>query len=59
MDAAFQQRRKMLRQAVAAVFDGSAALASDVLMRAGVDPTLRGEQLTIDDFVAVARAAAD
>lgn len=59
VDAAFQQRRKMLRQAVAPVFDGSAALASEVLTRAGVDPTLRGEQLTIDDFVAVARAAAD
>jgi 16S rRNA (adenine1518-N6/adenine1519-N6)-dimethyltransferase len=57
--AGFNQRRKMLRQAVAPVFDGSAALASEVLTRAGVDPTLRGEQLTIDDFVAVARAAAD
>ena len=56
VDAAFQQRRKMLRQALAPVLGGSSALASDVLTRAGVDPTLRGEQLTIDDFVAVASA---
>ncbi|GAA3018814.1 16S rRNA (adenine(1518)-N(6)/adenine(1519)-N(6))-dimethyltransferase RsmA [Microbacterium dextranolyticum] len=55
VDAAFQQRRKMLRQALAPVIGGSAASASDLLTRAGVDPTLRGEQLTIDDFVAVAR----
>lgn len=59
VDAAFQQRRKMLRQALAPVLGGSAASASDTLIRAGVDPTLRGEQLTIDDFVAVAHAAAD
>lgn len=57
VDAAFQQRRKMLRQALAPVLGGSAAQASEVLTRAGVDPTLRGEQLTIEDFVAVARAA--
>ena len=43
-------------QALAPVLGGSSALASDVLTRAGVDPTLRGEQLTIDDFVAVASA---
>ncbi len=55
VDAAFQQRRKMLRQALAPVIGGSAASASGLLTRAGVDPTLRGEQLTIDDFVAVAR----
>lgn len=57
VDAAFQQRRKMLRQALAGVLGGSSASASDTLTRAGVDPTLRGEQLTIDDFVAIARVA--
>ncbi|WP_454118472.1 16S rRNA (adenine(1518)-N(6)/adenine(1519)-N(6))-dimethyltransferase RsmA [Microbacterium lacticum] len=57
VDAAFQQRRKMLRQALAGVLGGSPASASDTLTRAGVDPTLRGEQLTIDDFVAIARVA--
>ena len=54
VDAAFQQRRKMLRQALAAVLGGSAAAASEALERAGVDPTLRGEQLSIDDFVRIA-----
>lgn len=56
VDAAFQQRRKMLRQALSGVLGGSAAAASAVLEAAGVAPTARGEELTIDDFVAVARA---
>lgn len=55
VDAAFGQRRKMLRQALADAFGGAAA-ASAVLETAGVDPTSRGEQLTVDDFVAIARA---
>lgn len=54
VDAAFQQRRKMLRQALSAVLGGTAAEASDLLERAGVAPTARGEQLTIDDFVRIA-----
>src|SRR5690606_22319671 len=54
VDAAFQQRRKMLRQALASVLGGTAAEASDLLERAGVAPTARGEQLTIDDFVRIA-----
>lgn len=56
VDAAFQQRRKMLRQALAGVLGGSAA-ASAILEGAGVAPTARGEELTVDDFVAVARAS--
>src|SRR5690606_28215006 len=55
VDAAFQQRRKMLRQALAGVLGGTAAEASAVLERAGVAPTARGEQLTIDDFVRIAQ----
>nr|WP_274637985.1 16S rRNA (adenine(1518)-N(6)/adenine(1519)-N(6))-dimethyltransferase RsmA [Microbacterium bovistercoris] len=55
VDAAFGQRRKMLRQAVSGVLGGSASAASAVLEQAGIDPTVRGEQLTIDDFVAIAR----
>lgn len=58
VDAAFQQRRKMLRQALSGLFGGSAASASAVLEAAGVDPTLRGEQLTIDDFQRIARVSA-
>lgn len=56
VDAAFQQRRKMLRQALSGVLGGSSAAASDVLERAGVAPTARGEELTIEDFVRIARA---
>ncbi|WP_309068295.1 16S rRNA (adenine(1518)-N(6)/adenine(1519)-N(6))-dimethyltransferase RsmA [Microbacterium sp.] len=56
VDAAFQQRRKMLRQALAAVLGGTAATASEVLERAGVAPTARGEELAIDDFVRISRA---
>ena len=55
IDAAFQQRRKMLRQSLAETLGGSAA-ASERMMRAGVDPTARGEQLTVHQFLAIARA---
>jgi 16S rRNA (adenine1518-N6/adenine1519-N6)-dimethyltransferase len=55
VDAAFGQRRKMLRQALGDLLGGSAA-ASERLIAAGVDPTLRGEQLTVLDFLAIARA---
>jgi 16S rRNA (adenine1518-N6/adenine1519-N6)-dimethyltransferase len=54
VDAAFQQRRKMLRQALAGVLGGTAADATRVLEAAGVAPTARGEELSIDDFVRVA-----
>ena len=57
IDAAFGQRRKMLRQALAGVLGGSAAAASVVLEAAGIAPTARGEQLWIDDFVRVAEIA--
>jgi 16S rRNA (adenine1518-N6/adenine1519-N6)-dimethyltransferase len=55
VDAAFQQRRKMLRQALATVFGDSAA-ATAALESAGLAPTLRGEQLGIADFIALARS---
>ncbi|WP_040164810.1 16S rRNA (adenine(1518)-N(6)/adenine(1519)-N(6))-dimethyltransferase RsmA [Microbacterium gorillae] len=58
VDAAFNQRRKMLRQALSGVLGGSAAAASEVLERAGVDPTLRGENLTVEDYLRIARALA-
>ncbi|MFK4730002.1 16S rRNA (adenine(1518)-N(6)/adenine(1519)-N(6))-dimethyltransferase RsmA [Agromyces mediolanus] len=58
VDAAFQQRRKMLRQALSGVLGGSAAEASAVLERAGVDPQARGEQLGMPAFLAIARAKA-
>ncbi|MFC6354901.1 16S rRNA (adenine(1518)-N(6)/adenine(1519)-N(6))-dimethyltransferase RsmA [Luethyella okanaganae] len=52
VDAAFQQRRKMLRQSLSGVLG---AEASWVLEAAGVDPTARGEQLTVHEFLAIAR----
>jgi 16S rRNA (adenine1518-N6/adenine1519-N6)-dimethyltransferase len=55
VDAAFGQRRKMLRQALGELLGGSAA-ASARLEAAGIAPTLRGEQLTMQDFLAIARA---
>ncbi|MBX3098491.1 MAG: 16S rRNA (adenine(1518)-N(6)/adenine(1519)-N(6))-dimethyltransferase RsmA [Salinibacterium sp.] len=55
VDAAFQQRRKMLRQALAPVLGDSAA-ASARLEAAGIAPTARGEELTVADFLAIARA---
>jgi len=56
VDAAFNQRRKMLRQALSGLF-GSSADASAVLEAAGVAPTARGEDLTVDDYQRIARAA--
>ena len=57
VDAAFQQRRKMLRQSLSGVLGDSAA-ASARLDTAGVAPTARGEELTVADFLAIARAGA-
>ncbi len=54
VDAAFQQRRKMLRQALSGVL-GSSAHASEVLEAAGIAPTARGEELGVDDFVRLGR----
>jgi 16S rRNA (adenine1518-N6/adenine1519-N6)-dimethyltransferase len=56
IDAAFQQRRKMLRQSLSVVLGDSGA-ASARLEAAGVAPTARGEELTVLDFLAIARAA--
>ena len=53
IDAAFAQRRKMLRGALSELFGGSAA-ASDAILAAGVDPTSRGEALLLPDFIKIA-----
>ncbi|MBB4917800.1 16S rRNA (adenine(1518)-N(6)/adenine(1519)-N(6))-dimethyltransferase RsmA [Streptosporangium saharense] len=53
VDAAFAQRRKTLRAALAS-WAGTAAAAEQALRAAGVDPTLRGEQLSIEDFARIA-----
>ncbi|MGH3934385.1 MAG: 16S rRNA (adenine(1518)-N(6)/adenine(1519)-N(6))-dimethyltransferase RsmA [Pseudonocardiaceae bacterium] len=52
VDAAFAQRRKTLRAALAG-WAGSAAAAERVLRAAGVDPAARGEQLTVEDYARI------
>ncbi|MCU0896346.1 MAG: 16S rRNA (adenine(1518)-N(6)/adenine(1519)-N(6))-dimethyltransferase RsmA [Burkholderiales bacterium] len=49
--AAFGQRRKTLRNAVAGLLEPGA------IERAGIDPGVRGETLSVDDFVRLANAA--
>jgi 16S rRNA (adenine1518-N6/adenine1519-N6)-dimethyltransferase len=56
IDAAFSQRRKTLRSALAR-WAGSAGAAQDILTAAGVDPALRGEALGITEFIRIAAAA--
>lgn len=55
VDAAFAQRRKTLRAALAG-WAGSAAAAESILIRAGVDPGARGENLDIAAFARIAAA---
>ena len=55
IDGAFSQRRKTLRQALADLA-GSPAEAEALLVKAGVSPQARGEQLVIDDFIKIAKA---
>jgi len=55
IDAAFAQRRKTLRAALAG-WAGSAPRAEEVLVAAGIDPRTRGEQLDIDAFARIASA---
>jgi 16S rRNA (adenine1518-N6/adenine1519-N6)-dimethyltransferase len=54
VDRAFGQRRKMLRSIYADLAGGSAQ-AEQLLIASGIEPTIRGEALTIDDFLAIAR----
>ena len=55
VDAAFAQRRKTLRAALAS-WAGSPAAAEQVLREAGIDPGLRGEALGVAGFTAIAAA---
>ena len=54
IDGAFAQRRKTLRQALSG-WAGSPDQAEQILLRAGVSPQARGENLSIDDFIEVAK----
>ena len=53
IDAAFAQRRKTLRAALSG-WAGSADLAEQRLVAAGIDPRARGEVLAVDDFARLA-----
>jgi 16S rRNA (adenine1518-N6/adenine1519-N6)-dimethyltransferase len=54
VDAAFAQRRKALRGALAG-WAGSPAAAEEALRAAGIDPLTRAERLDVTDFARLAR----
>jgi 16S rRNA (adenine1518-N6/adenine1519-N6)-dimethyltransferase len=54
IDGAFAQRRKTLRQALAG-WAGSPDQAEQILVKAGVSPQARGEDLSIVEFIEVAK----
>jgi 16S rRNA (adenine1518-N6/adenine1519-N6)-dimethyltransferase len=56
VDAAFAMRRKTLRSALAR-WAGSPAAAEARLLAAGIDPSTRGEQLSVTDFARLAATA--
>src|SRR6185437_14321283 len=56
VDAAFAQRRKTLRAALAR-WAGGPDIAEQILREAGVDPGARGESLTVAEFTRIARQA--
>ncbi|HKA68777.1 MAG TPA: 16S rRNA (adenine(1518)-N(6)/adenine(1519)-N(6))-dimethyltransferase RsmA [Actinomycetes bacterium] len=58
VDAAFAQRRKTLRSALAGLA-GSSAAAERALLSAGVDPRARGESLTVEQFARIAESIPD
>jgi 16S rRNA (adenine1518-N6/adenine1519-N6)-dimethyltransferase len=58
IDNAFAQRRKMLRSALSGLY-GSSSAAEQILIKAGIDPTLRGEALEIQGFCKIAAVAPD
>ena len=55
IDAAFSQRRKMLRSALS-VWAGGSSSAIEILEKAGVAQTSRAEELELKEFIAIAQA---
>ena len=51
IDAAFSQRRKMIRSAMSPVLGLN---AESIILAAGIDPTLRGEALDLSAYTAIA-----
>ena len=58
IDAAFSQRRKMLRAALRSWL-GSSQVVEVVLNKAGINPETRGETLLVEHYLAIARAVKD
>lgn len=56
--SAFAMRRKTLANNLAVAFDMPKAEATRTLEKAGFDPLIRGEALSLDDFVKLARTLA-
>jgi 16S rRNA (adenine1518-N6/adenine1519-N6)-dimethyltransferase len=54
IDAAFSQRRKTLRQSLSQLL-GSPSAAEAMLVAARIEPSARGEELRVADFIAMAR----
>ena len=54
IDKAFGQRRKMLRAIYSDIYGGSGE-AESALVSAGIDPTIRGESLSVERFAAIAK----
>jgi 16S rRNA (adenine1518-N6/adenine1519-N6)-dimethyltransferase len=57
IDAAFNQRRKMLRSSLSRLLEKHVPeLAVEVILeRAGLDPTARAESISVEGFLAIAR----
>jgi len=54
--AAFGQRRKTLGNALRGLLSGERAEIEEVLRQEGIDPKRRGETLSVDEFIRLARA---
>jgi 16S rRNA (adenine1518-N6/adenine1519-N6)-dimethyltransferase len=54
--AGFSTKRKQLRNALANGLDTSAERVSNVLVAAGIDPSRRAQELSLDDWATLARA---
>jgi len=54
--AGFSTRRKQLRNALANGLGIEGAVAGEILVRAGIDPTLRAQALDLDQWAALAQA---
>ena len=57
--AAFNQKRKMLRNSLQSVLGGDSQAVSDKLIRAGIDPQVRPENLVLDEWIQMVDAWMD